>query len=67
MIKLFPLIIITSYSLQKNERIVHSNRHNFGVGKDLSTFKEKDENGYYKLVPVDGPGGEKKEIHITNF
>nr|WP_282706460.1 site-specific DNA-methyltransferase [Haemophilus influenzae] len=57
----------------KNERIVHSNRHNFGVGKDLSTFKEKDENGYYKLVPVDGPGGEKKGnpyyefLGITNY
>ena len=57
----------------KNERIVHSNRHNFGVGKDLSTFKEKDENGYYKLAPVDGPGGEKKGnpyyefLGITNY
>ena len=57
----------------KNERIIFSKRDEFGIKKDLSTFKVKDENGYYKLVPVDGPGGEKKGnpyytfLGITNY
>ena len=56
-----------------NERTVFENREDYGIGKDLSTFTEKDENGYYKLVPVDGPGGEKKGnpyytfLGITNY
>lgn len=57
----------------KNERKVYENREQYGIGKDLSTFNEKDEKGYYKLVPVDGPGGEKKGnphyefLGITNY
>ncbi|MBQ0165622.1 MAG: site-specific DNA-methyltransferase [Treponema sp.] len=43
-----------------NERVVYENREKYGIEKDLSTFTEKDNNGYYKLVPVDGPGGDKK-------
>jgi adenine-specific DNA-methyltransferase len=44
----------------KNERTVFSNKDQFGVKKSLDGFKLKDENGEYKLVPVDGPGGAKK-------
>ena len=57
----------------KNERVVFEKRDDYGIEKDLSSFTEKDENGYYKLVPVDGPGGEKKGnphyefLGITNY
>lgn len=44
----------------KNQLEIQNKRSEYGIKKDLSTFTEKDENGYYKLVPVDGPGGEKK-------
>lgn len=44
----------------KNQLEIQNKRNEYGIKKDLSTFTEKDENGYYKLVPVDGPGGEKK-------
>ncbi len=44
----------------KNERKVFANRSKFGLDPDLSGFNRKDENGEYKLVPVDGPGGAKK-------
>ncbi len=44
----------------KNERLIFSKKEEYGISKDLSTFTEKDENGYYKLVPVDGPGGAEK-------
>ena len=56
-----------------NERTIFEKREDYGIGKDLSTFTEKDSNGYYKLVPVDGPGGEKKGnpyytfLGITNY
>ncbi len=44
----------------KNERIVFSQKDKFGIKKDLTGFKLKDEVGEYKLVPVDGPGGAVK-------
>lgn len=44
----------------KNERIVFSNKSEFGVKKSLDGFKLKDKKGEYKLVPVDGPGGAAK-------
>lgn len=44
----------------KSERNIFSIKNQYGISKDLSTFKEKDELGYYKLVPVDGPGGAAK-------
>lgn len=44
----------------KNQLEIQNKRNEYGIKKDLSTFTERDENGYYKLVPVDGPGGEKK-------
>lgn len=57
----------------KNERKVYSIKNQYGITKDLSTFKDKDERGYYKLVPVDGPGGAAKGnpyyefLGITNY
>ena len=57
----------------KKQAVVYSRRDDYGITKDLSTFTEKDEHGYYKLVPVDGPGGEKKGnphfefMGITNY
>ncbi len=57
----------------KNEREVYKHRESYGISKDLSTFTEKDSVGYFKLVPVDGPGGEKKGnphyefLGITNY
>ncbi|WP_277035127.1 DNA methyltransferase [Propionimicrobium lymphophilum] len=42
------------------ERLVYEVRDQFGIEKDTSTFTLKDDKGYYKLVPVDGPGGAKK-------
>ena len=50
--------IILAYA--KNERIVFNDRANFGLDPDLGSFNNQDENGFYKLVPVDGPGGGKK-------
>lgn len=44
----------------KNERNIFNIKKEYGISKDLSTFKEKDDKGYYKLVPVDGPGGASK-------
>ena len=44
----------------KNQLELFKYKNKIDIKKDLSTFKEKDENGYYKLVPVDGPGGESK-------
>ncbi|RKW08929.1 MAG: site-specific DNA-methyltransferase [Streptococcus sp.] len=51
----------------KNERKIFSIQKEYGISKDLSTFKEKDEFGYYKLVPVDGPGGAKKGNPFYEF
>lgn len=56
-----------------NERLIFSKRNEYGISKDLSTFTEKDDNGYFKFVPVDGPGGAKKGnpyfefLGITNY
>lgn len=44
----------------RNERRVYAQREKYGITKDTSTFALKDERGYYKLVPVDGPGGARK-------
>lgn len=51
----------------KNERKIFSIQKEYGISKNLSTFKEKDEFGYYKLVPVDGPGGAKKGNPFYEF
>ena len=39
---------------------VFSERRAFGLAPDLDGFDLEDDNGPYKLVPVDGPGGERK-------
>lgn len=44
----------------RDERIVFANRKNIGLNPNLEGFDKEDENGKYKLVPVDGPGGAKK-------
>mgnify|MGYP001021642423 CR=1 FL=1 len=51
----------------KNERKIFSIQKEYGISKDLSTFKDKDEFGYYKLVPVDGPGGAAKGNPFYEF
>ncbi|TAE89807.1 MAG: site-specific DNA-methyltransferase [Verrucomicrobia bacterium] len=38
----------------------HKTRSQFGLEPDVDGFNKSDENGEYKLVPVDGPGGAKK-------
>ena len=44
----------------KNVLVVHSKRRAIGLNPDLDGFDKTDENGRYKLVPVDGPGGARK-------
>ena len=44
----------------KNILIVHSKRNSIGLDPDLDGFDKTDQNGRYKLVPVDGPGGARK-------
>ncbi len=44
----------------KDERILFSKRKEIGLNPILDGFDKEDENGKYKLVPVDGPGGAKK-------
>lgn len=44
----------------RNERQVYAQRKKYGITKDTSTFTLKDDRGYYRLVPVDGPGGARK-------
>lgn len=44
----------------KKERVIFDNRKEFGLEPLLDGFEKEDENGKYKLVPVDGPGGAKK-------
>lgn len=44
----------------KNERAIFNNRKEFGLEPLLDGFDKEDDNGKYKLVPVDGPGGAKK-------
>lgn len=44
----------------KNILIVHSKRNAIGLDPDLDGFDKTDQNGRYKLVPVDGPGGARK-------
>lgn len=44
----------------KEERIIFSKRKQIGLKPILDGFDKEDENGKYKLVPVDGPGGAKK-------
>ena len=51
----------------KNERAVFSLKHLFGEKNELKGFDLSDEKGNYKLVPVDGPGGEKKANPYYEF
>ncbi len=49
---------ITLYA--KNQNVIFNNRAKFGLEPELTGFDLSDERGNYKLVPVDGPGGEAK-------
>ena len=51
----------------KNERKVFSLKEKFGIRKNLDGFKLKDKKGFYKLVPVDGPGGAAKGNPFYDF
>ena len=53
----------------KNITIIEQNRKLIGVDPVLDNFNydDNDGKGEYRLVPVDGPGGEKKGIHFMNF
>jgi adenine-specific DNA-methyltransferase len=49
---------ITLYA--KNKAEVFSNRDRFGLEPNLEGFHLRDDKGYYKHTPVDGPGGAAK-------
>lgn len=51
----------------KKEREVFSKKHEYGIDNDLTGFKEFDERGHFKFVPVDGPGGAKKGNPFYEF
>lgn len=51
----------------KNERTIFTQKHLFGEKNELKGFDLIDKNGNYKLVPVDGPGGEKKANPYYEF
>lgn len=44
----------------KNYDVVFAQRRLIGLDPDLSGFDLEDTNGFYKLAPVDGPGGAAK-------
>ena len=44
----------------KNLDVVFRQRDQFGLNPNLEGFDKSDDNGKYKLVPVDGPGGASK-------
>lgn len=44
----------------KDQIIVFNDRKKIGLKPNLDGFDKEDERGFYKLVPVDGPGGAKK-------
>lgn len=44
----------------KNERKLYSQRHRLGIQNKLEGFNLEDEKGFYKIIPVDGPGGAAK-------
>jgi len=46
--------------IAKNIDALFNIRSSFGLKPKLEGFKNKDKRGYFKLVPVDGPGGAKK-------
>ena len=46
---------------------VFAERREFGLAPDLEGFDLEDDNGPYKLVPVDGPGGARKANPYYEF
>ena len=51
----------------KNMDILFSHQKEIGEDPDLSGFNYSDENGEYRLTPVDGPGGAKKGNPFYEF
>lgn len=51
----------------KNERLVFQKKALFGLKPDLTGFDGQDQFGEFKLVPVDGPGGEDKGNPFFEF
>ena len=51
----------------KNYETIFANRDKFGISPTLEGFDKKDEKGFYKLTPVDGPGGERKGNPFYEF
>ena len=51
----------------KNERSIFARKEQFGIKNSLEGFNLNDENGDYKLVPVDGPGGASKGNPFYTF
>lgn len=51
----------------KNERLVFQKKELFGLKPDLTQFDQVDDSGAFKLVPVDGPGGEAKGNPFFEF
>lgn len=46
---------------------IHNNRLDFGLEPEIKGFNKTDEEGEYKLVPVDGPGGASKGNPFYEF
>lgn len=44
----------------KNYTNIFQNRHLFGLPPELDGFDKEDKRGFFKLAPVDGPGGAQK-------
>lgn len=51
----------------KNMELLFSHKDEIGDDPDLTGFNHEDENGKYKLTPVDGPGGAKKGNPFYEF
>lgn len=51
----------------KDKEVIYKNRNQFGLEQNLDDFKEEDERGKYKLVPVSAPGGSKKGNPYYSF
>ena len=44
----------------RSESVIFQGRSQFGLPPEIDGFEKKDKKGYFKYVPVDGPGGAAK-------
>ncbi len=51
----------------KNKEEIFKYRNHFGLEQDLGGFKEEDDRGKFKFVPVSAPGGSKKGNPYYSF